>query len=216
MSAPVNLGRQRLAGDAGRMRSLAMLARTSWRADRLRSLGAVASTVTDQGAGLLAVYAIKPVIDASISGHRGRAVGWGAVIGASVAASYAASAIGSTVSNGLRERTAMAFEARLVALVGSLPGIDHFERPALLDRIELVRQDRWALGSVVGSVLNILNVALQLVGTTLLLGAVSPILLLLPLAAVAPWASSFWGDRIYKRGEDASAADTRLAVRLQA
>jgi ATP-binding cassette subfamily B protein len=216
MSPPVALGQARLAGDAGRLRSLGLLARTSWRADRMRSLGAVASTVTDQAAGLLAIYAIKLVIDAVSSGNRGRAVAWGAVIGASVAASYAANAIGSTVSNGLRERTTMAFEARLVALVGSLPGIDHFERPELLDRIELVRQDRWALGSVVGSVLNILNVLLQLLGTTLVLAGVSPVLLLLPVAAVAPWASSFWGDRMYKRGEDETAADNRLAVRLQA
>jgi hypothetical protein len=100
MSPPVALGRARLAGDAGRLRSLGLLARTSWRADRMRSLGAVAATVTDQAAGLLAIYAIKLVIDAVSSGNRGRAVAWGAVIGASVAASYAANAIGSTVSNG--------------------------------------------------------------------------------------------------------------------
>ncbi|HEV2068392.1 MAG TPA: ABC transporter ATP-binding protein [Acidimicrobiales bacterium] len=216
MSDAVARGRQRLAGDAGRLRSLGLLAATSWRADPRRSLGALATTVTDQGGQLLAIYAIKLVIDAASAGDRGRAITWGVVIGAAVALSYAANAIGSTVSNALRERTAMAFEAKLVALVGALPGIEHFERPELLDRVELVRQDRWALGAVVQSVLNILNVALQLVGTTLVLASVSPVLLLLPIAAVAPWATSLWSDKIYKRGEDETAPENRLAVRLQA
>jgi ATP-binding cassette subfamily B protein len=110
----------------------------------------------------------------------------------------------------------MAFEAKLVALLGSLPGIDHFERPDLLDRVELVRQDRWALGSVVQATLNVLNVTLQLLGTTLILARISPLLLLLPVAAIAPVAASVKGDKIYKRGEDETAAHNRLAVRLQA
>ncbi|HEV2070494.1 MAG TPA: hypothetical protein VGR26_11930, partial [Acidimicrobiales bacterium] len=115
MSASVAGPRQQLAGDAGRLRSLRLLAATSWRADPGRSLGALATTVTDQGGQLLAIYAIKLVIDAVSAGDRGRAITSGVVIGAAVALSYAANAIGSTVSNALRERTAMAFESKLVA-----------------------------------------------------------------------------------------------------
>ncbi|MDQ3898769.1 MAG: ABC transporter ATP-binding protein/permease [Actinomycetota bacterium] len=165
---------------------------------------------------LVAIYAIRAVVDAAAAGDRPRAVARGVAIGAAIATSYAANAVGSTVQNGLRERTAMAFESRLLALVGSLPGIEHFERPELLDRVELVRQDRWALGAVVQSTLNVLNVVLQILGTTLVLAGVSPVLLLLPLAAVAPMVTAIRGDVIYKRGEDETAEATRLAVRLQA
>jgi ATP-binding cassette subfamily B protein len=204
------------ATDAGRLRSLALFVAVSWRADRARFLGAMATTVTDQLNQLLAIYSVKQVVDAAAAGDRGRAVAWGVVIAAAIATSYLANAVGSTVSNGLRERTAMAFEARLLALVARLPGIEHFERPELLDRVELVRQDRWALGAVVQSTLNVLNVALQLVGTTLVLAGVSPILLLLPVAAAAPVVTALRSDRIYKRGEDETAEAHRLAVRLQA
>ena len=203
-------------GDAGRLRSLALLVATSWRADRARFLGSLATTVTDQLGQLMAMYAVKEVIDAAAAADTGRAVAWAVVLGTAVAFSYAANATGSTLSNGLRERTGMAFEARLLALVGSLPGIEHFERPELLDRVELVRQDRWALGAVVQSTLNVLNVALQLTGTTLILLGISPLLLLLPVAAVAPVVTALRSDRIYKRGEEETAEAMRLAVRLQA
>jgi ATP-binding cassette subfamily B protein len=216
MTAPVALRRKILPGDAGRLRSLALLAATSWRADRARTIGALACVFADQAGQLVAVYAAKLVIDAAAAGHRGTAMWWALTIAATVAVSYAANAVGSTVSNGLRERTAMAFESRLVALLASLPGIDHFERPELLDRVELVRQDRWALGGVVTSTFGVLNVLVQILGTTLVLAGVSPLLLLLPLAGIAPVLAAVWADKIYKRGEDATAEANRLAVRLKA
>ena len=203
-------------GDAGRLRSLALLAATSWRADRARTVGAVGCALADQLGLLLGIYTTKLVIDAATSGRSGRAVGWAVVMGVAVAVSYLANAVGSTVSNGLRERTAMAFEVRLVGLLAALPGIEHFERPELLDRVEMVRQDRWALGGVVTSTLNMLTVALQLVGTAVVLTAVSPLLLLLPVAGVAPFLAALRSDRIYKKAEDDTAEDARLAVRLQA
>ncbi|MDP8937221.1 MAG: ABC transporter ATP-binding protein/permease [Actinomycetota bacterium] len=202
-------------GDFGRLRSLGLLAVTSWRADRARTIGAVGCTMTDQLAQLLAYYSTKLVVDAAAAGRPGRAVWWGVVIGTAVAVSYLANAVGSTVSNGLRERTSMAFEARLVALLASLPGIEHFERPELLDRIEMVRQERWSLGAVVHSTLNMLNVGLQLLGTTVVLAVVEPVLLFLPLAGVAPFLVALRSDRVFKRAEDETAEDQRLAVRLQ-
>jgi len=216
MTAPVALRRRRLPGDGGRLRSAGLLAVTSWRADRLRTIGALVTTVTDQVAQLLGIYATKLVVDAALAGDRGTAVAWAVAIGATVVVSYAANTIGSTVSNGLRERTTMALEARLVALLASLPGIDHFERPDLLDRVELVRQDRWALGSVVSATLNFLNATVQLVGTTLVLAAVSPLLLLLPVAATGTLLASLRSDRINKGTEDATAGANRLAMRLLA
>jgi ATP-binding cassette subfamily B protein len=53
-------------------------------------------------------------------------------------------------------------------------------------------------------------------GSTLVLAGVSPLLLLLPVAAAAPIYTALRSDRIYKRGEDETAEATRLAVRLQA
>ncbi|MGH9226458.1 MAG: ABC transporter ATP-binding protein [Acidimicrobiales bacterium] len=216
MSAPVALRRQRLPGDAGRLRSLALLAATSWRADRLRLLGALACTTGDQVTQLLAIFTTKVIIDSVAAGDRNRAITWGVVLGVSVAVSYLLNAVGTTVSNGLRERTSMAFEARLVSLLGSLPGIDHFERPDLLDRVELVRQERWALGSIVSSTLNFVTVLGHLAGTAVVLAGVSPWLLLLPLAAAAPVYTATRADKLYKRHEDETAEAQRLAIRLHA
>jgi len=209
------VARRAAPGDAGRLRSLGLLAVTSWRADRARTLGALGCTLTDQVGQVVAYYCTKLVVDAAVAGRPARAAWWGVAIGAAVALSYLANAVGSTVSNGLRERTAMAFEARLLALLASLPGIEHFERPELLDRVELVRQERWALGSVVHSTFSTLNVAVQLVGTTIVLATVEPVLLFLPLAAVVPFAVTLRTDRVFKRAEDETAEDYRLAVRLQ-
>jgi len=207
--------RQASPGDVGRLRSLGLLAVTSWRADRARTLGALGCTATDQLGQILAYYSTKLVVDAASAGRPGRAVWWGVVIGTAVAVSYLANAVGSTVSNGLRERTSMAFEARLVALLASLPGIEHFERPELLDRVELVRQERWSLGAVVHSTLNMLNVGLQLAGTAVVLAIVEPVLLFLPVAGVAPLIVALRSDKVFKRAEDETAEDYRLAVRLQ-
>ncbi|MDQ3896354.1 MAG: hypothetical protein M3326_03715, partial [Actinomycetota bacterium] len=59
-------------GDAGRLRSLRLLAVTSWRADPARSLGSLATAVTDQVTQLVAIYAIKAVVDAAAAGDRPR------------------------------------------------------------------------------------------------------------------------------------------------
>ncbi|MGI8759693.1 MAG: ABC transporter ATP-binding protein [Acidimicrobiales bacterium] len=202
-------------GDAGRLRSFALLVATGWRADPVRTLGTVGLQIVGEVASLAGVYATKVVVDAATSASTGRAVAAAAGMAVAISVGFLASSAATTTSLGLRERTAMAFESRLLALLSGLPGIEHHERPELLDRTEQLRHDRWALGAVVSAMLTNLGTLLQLGGTALLLAQLSPWLIALPVAGIAPVVASTRVDRILRQTEDAGAERYRLTLGLR-
>lgn len=176
---------------------------------------ALAAAVVDQLLQLFAIYAIALIVDASVSRNESAALRAGMALSVSVGLSYLLNSIGARLSNQLRERTAMAFELQLIALLGSLPGIEHFERPNLLNRVDDVRQNRWALGGAAQAALSAITVSIQLIGTAILLFRISPALLALPIVGGGPLLAAFYGDRVMKRTEENTAEDLRLASRLQ-
>lgn len=204
-----------MAGDAGRLRSLALLVSTGWRADRARTVGTVVLQVVGEVSVLGGIYATKLAVDAIAAGRTDRALAAAFGMALAVCAGFLASTAATTTVLGLRERTALAFEARLLALLAGLPGIEHYERPDLLDRTEQLRHDKFALGALVSAAFGNLGTLLQLVGTAVLLGGLSPWLLALPLVGAVPVYGSIRSDRILSRLEDEGAERYRLTMGLR-
>jgi ATP-binding cassette subfamily B protein len=114
----------------------------------------------------------------------------------------------------LVERTELAFEERIIELTTSIPGIEHHERAVFADRIEQLRNGRHELGMVITVLVFNAQHAVAFLGTLLLLGRLSPWLLLLPLSAVPSlWAGSR-NNRIWHRVEDRTAEPSRVARHL--
>lgn len=83
------------------------------------------------------------------------------------------------------EKAGAAVDRRLMRLMAGIAGIEHHERPDYLDRLDALREERFALAWITNATAGLLRVAVQAVGTGILLARLDPVLLLLPLAGVA-------------------------------
>ncbi|WP_141725164.1 ATP-binding cassette domain-containing protein [Micromonospora pallida] len=109
------------------------------------------------------------------------------------------------------ERVGMVLEQRLLEDIAALERIEHLERSDYLDRLTVLR---YAPKRIVGGMWNAVRACftmLQLALTLLLLGSVSPWLLVLLVLAAAP----LWCDRAGRKIESHAEISTAEAFRLQ-
>jgi ATP-binding cassette subfamily B protein len=97
------------------------------------------------------------------------------------------------------ERAGALVSERLMTLVGGTDGLAHHERPEYQDEVHRIREEQHRLASVVNASAGLLRVGAALVVSAVLLVAVHPLLLLLPLLAVV----SLW---LGKRSRDLAVA----------
>jgi ATP-binding cassette subfamily B protein len=159
-----------------------------------------------------AALELRNAIDGTVRGDTALAVG--SALGAALAYGL------HTMINGMRgnlrillvEKVAMTeLSARITRDIAAVEGMDHLENPEYLDRVTVVSGAAWGimdgLWAVVDSVANVLQLAVCLV----LLGAVSPWLLILLLFAAAP----LWFDQRGQRAVRQAEIDTAEQFRLQ-
>ncbi|WP_202818447.1 ATP-binding cassette domain-containing protein [Streptomyces luteocolor] len=121
-------------------------------------------------------------------------------------------AIGARI--GLSERVGFAFDRLLARLAAGIPGLRHQESPAFQDRLHLLRDRTLAMGALLNWVLNLLEQFGGFLVTAVLLAAVHPALLVLPLIGALALRLQISARGVLARSQDATAADYRLAVRL--
>ncbi|MGI8867890.1 MAG: ABC transporter ATP-binding protein [Mycobacteriales bacterium] len=122
--------------------------------------------------------------------------------------------VGATARLGLSEAVGFEFDRQIAALTSSLPGVEHLERADYLDQLQILRDDRGALGGAMNFLLNLgKNVAGSAV-TLVTAAVVDPRLLLVALAALPALVGSRYRQRWNKAGEDDSAEPGRLARQL--
>lgn len=155
-----------------------------FRAGPGRVLGLIATDLASTILKLASAYCVKLVVDAVVAGTRG---------GAELAALETASAIGiaSLVSQGYLRLTdrvideaAGEIDQHLIRLASEVGTIDHFERRDYLDQMTLLHEDRAAMAQMVNAIVLNLRVAVSVLGTSLMLAWVDPVLLCLPAAGV--------------------------------
>jgi ATP-binding cassette subfamily B protein len=117
-------------------------------------------------------------------------------------------------SQALRERTGLLLDERAVGLALGLPGVEHYERPEYLDRLTLLREDRWALGGSVEILLGMLTVLVQMLATTVLLASVDPLLLLLPAFGLAFLLTGRRAERLRRETTERTVERSRRAEHL--
>lgn len=157
-----------------------------WRLDRRRLLvgggllllGALATPLVAVGAGRF--------VDAVTLGAVGDATTWGVVVAVALTGELMLGHFAHLYYFELAELTEERFNRELLRLVNGPEELSHADDPAFADRVDLLRQDVMQLRSTVQFGLQLGAVAVQLLLTALVLGAVSPWLLALPAAAVAP------------------------------
>ena len=142
-------------------------------------------------------------------------VAWGVlVVGGLLSVGWVLTAIGAAEAMALSDRIADYRTRRLIRLISGVPGLEHLERPDYLSRVEQLNAQRRQLAAAPRLVLSNVSSLARIVTLLVLLGSVSPYLLLLPLAAVPPLLADRFAKRISKRTEDDLAHRRRLAGML--
>ncbi|QUQ65342.1 ABC transporter ATP-binding protein [Kutzneria sp. CA-103260] len=169
---------------AGRTAALATALRLSFAADWKCATGALVTFGLRPLALVLCVYGIQVQLDAV-----GRRDTTAMVLAAGFVAATTAVALFTGWLNArfvatLIESTSRHLDQQLMRLMAGVTGIEHYERPDYLERLELLRDERRMLADTVDTIGLALAALVRLVGTGVLLVAVAPVLVALPLLAV--------------------------------
>ena len=154
-------------------------------------LGCVAGTCYPLGYRLL--------VDGALAGDAGETAAGVAVVAVLLGLAWVLTAIGATEAMALSDRIAIYRTSRLIELISGVPGLEHLERPDYLTEVEQLNAGRRQLASAPRQILTNASSAARIIALLVLLGSVSPWLLLLPVAAVPPLLADRLAKRITKR-----------------
>lgn len=112
------------------------------------------------------------------------------------------------------EKAGTALDRRLMALMGGIAGLAHHERPAYLDRLELLREERAKLAWMTNATAGLLRVVVQLAASAVLLARLQPLLLLLPLVGVVSFALGKRAQGLQQRATEGTTEAERLRAHL--
>lgn len=196
------------------VRSIGVALRTSFQADRWRATGVfVVQPVVGVLGALVGVW-LKLITDGVVEGDLGKAVigavlcGMGSIVGLAVGLTIF------TMSMRLREATDLEVDRALIDLAGRVPGVEHYERPEYLDRLELLRTGRSGLSQVVGPLSHGLSVLFEVVTTAGVLFTVHPILAVLPAFGVPSLIVTTRTQRQLEEMQERTAEPRREALHL--
>ncbi|GAB3838147.1 ABC transporter ATP-binding protein [Dactylosporangium cerinum] len=186
-----------------------------WRLDRRRLL---------IGAGLLALAALAtPVVaiglgrlvDGVAAGDWAVAARWAVIAAAALGAELTLDNFAHIYYFELSERIDEELNRDLIRLVNGTSRLDRRDDPAFADRIDLLRQDVLQMRMTVQSGLQLGAIAAQILFTAVLLATLSPVLLLLPLVALAPVFLGRRAEQVLQAAREAQSPLTRSIRHLR-
>jgi ATP-binding cassette subfamily B protein len=147
--------------------------------------------------------------------HSGGKIVLGAVLVAVLfSLSWALAIASGTQGSLLTDRANLALGMRIARLVASLPTLEHFERPALLSRVEQLTGDRRTLAGATRQLFGLFGQLVRSIGIVVLLATVYLPVLAVPLLALAPALSDNLAARLQQRADNAAAEERRLLAGL--
>jgi ATP-binding cassette subfamily B protein len=154
------------------------------------------------------------VTDGLVHHHQTRVYVGAAGLAASATLMWALSVTLDRTTRRLGDRLNIRFQGHVARLQAEVATVEHHERPAYLDRIAVLRTGVFALDHLFRSMFTLLGWLLRLAFVCILLAAIHPALLLLPLGAVPLLVVAVWRPKVEKRTEEAVASHGRLARHL--
>lgn len=173
------------------VRCLRILLGTAWRLDRRRfAAGAVLLLLAGAATPLIAV-SLGRCVDAVVAADAGHAAWesaarWGLVAAAALSGELMLGHFAHLSYFEVAELTEQQFNRRLLRLVNGAAGLEHADDPRRADRVDLLRQDVPGIRTTVQAAMQLGSLLLQVLLTGAVLVLLSPLLLLLPLAAAVP------------------------------
>ena len=135
-------------------------------------------------------------------------------LGGSAAATWFLRTVSTRVQRRFRDRVTIALESHVATLQAGVPTIAHHERPEILDRLAVLRDQIFVLDHMYMSVFGTAGWILRLGVTIVLLAAIHPALVLLALFALPTVLTSSWRPAVERAAQEKGAPSQRLATHL--
>ena len=135
-------------------------------------------------------------------------------LAASAAATWFLRTLDARLQRRFRDRVTIALEGHVARLQASVTTVAHQERPELLDRLSVLRDQVFVLDHMYMSVFATAGWLLRLGVTVVLLVSVHPALALLVLFALPTVATASWRPAVERSAQERGAAASRLARHL--
>jgi ATP-binding cassette subfamily B protein len=135
-------------------------------------------------------------------------------LAASMVSSHTLAHLGWMIRARVTEQTGLHLDRRAMLIATRLPGLEHFERPDFLNKMELMKNERSLLGNALEALISTIAIVFSLIATLALLGALYPPLLLLPLFGLPLVYEQVWRRRRMIKFEDTAAMTDRRGRHL--
>ncbi len=162
---------------------------------------------------LIALW-LKLLADGVLGGRRELVLGAAAGLGVSAVATWFLYLISGRTQRHFRDRVTIALESHVAELQASVASIEHHERPELLDRLAVLRNQVFVLDHMYASLFVTCGWLLRLFVTFALLMSIHPALALLAVFALPTVGVSLWRPGVERAAEERGAAANRLARHL--
>ncbi len=196
------------------LRAIAFLLRLAARTDRSRLTKAAVLMVVGYSATPLIALGVRNFVDASIRLEATLALWLALGIALLLVFELMMEHFAHLSYFELGELEELALNEEIIELSNGSKGLEHFDSPEFADGLVLIREDLAKTRTAFTAVLQLGGIALQIVLTTVILVALSPWLLLLPLAAVPPVLLGRRAQRLIDAAQERTAERTRLSRHL--
>jgi ATP-binding cassette subfamily B protein len=187
---------------------------TTWRIDRLKTTVAVIMMMAGAIAAPLVADALRWMTNAVVAGDGTQAAIAGIVVAVFVIVALTFAHFAHIAYFELSELAELDFDQQLIALSNGSRGIEHHEIPEIADTLTVLQQETRRFRQGLEALLNLIALALAIVLTGILLATVSPLLLLLPVAALPPLITGRLAEKALDRARTEAAEQTRVALNL--
>jgi ATP-binding cassette subfamily B protein len=171
---------------APRLAAFRVVLSTMFRADPIRTVASLLLRPANSVAPIIAAMWLKFVIDDALTARSANgslvlvAIGLGVTFSGVVLSSW----LSLVIDARLQESATHAFDHRVAAASLALPSLDILDIPEYRDRLELIKEDSASLSSTVSAAVDVIASGAAAVFASILLLSVSPVMLLLIVAAL--------------------------------
>jgi ATP-binding cassette subfamily B protein len=162
---------------------------------------------------LIALW-LKLLADGVLGGRRDLVMGACAGLAVSAVATWVLSLASERTQRRFRDRLTIALESHVAGLQAGVATVAHHERPELLDRLAVLRNQVFVLDHMYLSLFTTCGWVLRLAVTLGLLVSIHPALALLALFALPTVLTSGWRPGVERAAEERGASANRLARHL--
>jgi ATP-binding cassette, subfamily B, bacterial len=187
---------------------------TTWRIDRVKTAVAAIMMMAGAIAAPLVAEALRWMTNAVIARDARQAAMAGIVVAALSIVALTFAHFAHIAYFELSELAELDFDRQLIALSNGSPGIEHHEIPEQADMLTVLQKETRRFRHGLEALLSLLSLTLAIILTGILLATVSPLLLLLPVAAVPPLIAGRLAERALDRAHIQAAEPTRVALNL--